>query len=86
MIAAQQDLEAMFQYGGKFDGRTVSYKSGTAVAFGCNYGNRQSVTGTFLVAQYSNLAQQCGVQGRGCVSFHNSKASYDVDSSAVGFC
>ena len=86
IVAAEQGLEAMFQYGGTFDDKTVSYKSGGAVAYGCNYGSGQTVSGSWLGAQFSKISQQCGTSGGGYVSYPDWKASYGIDSSAIGFC
>jgi hypothetical protein len=86
LIAAEQGLEAMYTNGGSFNGKSTSYKSGSAVAYGCNYGKGQTITGTWLSAQYNNIAQQCGSTGPGWVSYPDWKASYGVDSSATGFC
>jgi hypothetical protein len=86
VIAAEQGLGAMFQFGGSFSDKTVSYKHGGVVAYGCNYGNSQTITATWLAAQFAQIAQHCGATGGGWVSYPDWKASYGLDSSGVGFC
>ena len=84
--AAEQGLEALFPYGRSFYISSVSYKIGTAVAYGCNYGDGQTVTGDFLAAQFGNIAGQCGGSSGGYVSYPDWKASYGIDSAAAGYC
>lgn len=86
IVPAEQGLEAMFQYGGSFGGKSVSYKYGSAVAYGCNYGKGQTITGTWLAAQFGRIAQECGASGGGWTTYPDWKASYGLDSSAAGFC
>lgn len=86
VIAAEQGLEAMFQFGSSFDGNSVSYKWGGTVAYGCNYGKGQKITGSWLAAQYARIAQQCGDTSPGWISYPSWKASYGLDSSAKPFC
>ena len=86
IVSAEQGLEAMYQYGGTFNDQTTSYKYGSAVAYGCNYGGGQTISGSWLAAQFSRISQQCGTSGSGWVTYPDWKASYGIDSSAVGFC
>lgn len=85
-IAAQQGLEAQFQSGGSFDGPSVSFKSGSAVAYGCNYGNGQTVSGSWLAAQFAQISQTCGSSSGGWIAYPDWKASYGIDNSGVSFC
>ncbi|KAK3385812.1 hypothetical protein B0H63DRAFT_187805 [Podospora didyma] len=86
LIAAEQGLENMFANGGSFGGKSVSYKSPSAVAYGCNYGHGQTITGTWLAAQFGNIATACGSSSPGWVAYPDWKAAYGVDGSGVGFC
>jgi hypothetical protein len=86
LVASEQGLEQMYQYGGSFYGKSTSYKSGSAVSYGCNYGNGQTISGSWLAAQFGNIAQNCGSTGAGYVSYPSWKASYGVDGSGVSFC
>ncbi|KAI0138699.1 hypothetical protein F4776DRAFT_663068 [Hypoxylon sp. NC0597] len=83
---AEQGFENNFGNGNSFYGKTVSYKYGSAVAYGCNYGHGQTVTGTWLAAQFAAIAQSCGAQSAGWVSYPDWKASYGIDNAGVGFC
>lgn len=85
-IAAQQGLEAQFQNGEPFSGHSISYKYGNAVAYGCNYGSGQVVTGTWLAAQFAKIAQECGSTGPGWIAYPDWKASYGIDNSINSFC
>jgi hypothetical protein len=39
LIAAQQGLEGWFQNGSSYSSKQMSYKSASANAYSCNYGN-----------------------------------------------
>ena len=71
---------------GSFTDKTTSYKWGSAVAYGCNYGNGQTVTGSWLAAQFASIAQECGSSTAGWIAYPDWKASYGIDNSGVGFC
>ncbi|RYP05520.1 hypothetical protein DL765_009820 [Monosporascus sp. GIB2] len=86
LVAAEQGLERMYQDGGSFSGKSTSYKYGSAVAYGCNYGNGQTITGSWLAAQYAAIGQKCGSNSPGWVAYPDWKSSYGVDQSGVGFC
>ena len=86
MIAAEQGLDQFFQNGNSFSGKTTSYKWSSAVAYGCNYGKGQHITGNWLAAQWALIAQNCGTSSAGYISFPQWKAAYGIDSSGVGFC
>jgi hypothetical protein len=83
---AEQGMEAAFQYGGSFYQSPWTYKVGTAVAYGCNYGNGQEVAGPWLSAQFANIATTCGSAGPGYVSYPDWKAQYGIDSTSVSLC
>lgn len=86
LAAAQQGLKATFASGGSFTESSVSYKSGSAVAYGCNYGDGQTITGPWLGAQFALIEKECGPLGGGWIAFPDWKASYGFDNSGVGFC
>jgi hypothetical protein len=86
MIIAQQGLDQAFQNGDSFSGKSTSYKSDSAVAYGCNYGNGQTINGNWLAAQWALIAQNCGTSSPGYISFPQWKAAYGIDSSGVPFC
>lgn len=86
VLIAERALEGMFQNGGSFSDKSVSFKYGSVVAYGCNYGHGQNITGTWLAAQFGQIAAECGATDGGWVSYPEWKASYGLDSSRAGFC
>jgi hypothetical protein len=83
---AEQGLEGFFQSGNNFGNRSISYRSNSAVAYGCNYGNGQTINGNWLEAQFGLIAEDCGTSSPGYISFPQWKAAYGISSSGVGFC
>ncbi|KAI1142536.1 hypothetical protein F5Y05DRAFT_371431 [Hypoxylon sp. FL0543] len=86
MVYAERSLEDQFDSNGSFSGKSVSATYGSVVAYGCNYGNGQTITSSWLAAQYQLIAQNCGTTSPGWISYPDWKASYGIDSADSGFC
>lgn len=71
-----------FSWGGK----TITYTSGDAVAFGCDYGNgRQSSTDQFN-EDMQGVDQKCRVMGAGWWGHPNWKSTYGRTQRGTSFC
>lgn len=88
IVTAETGLEGFItQQNNQFSTSTLSYVSGGAVAYGCNYGqNGQKITATWLAAQFGNIALKCGASGAGYVTYPDWGAAYGLDKSSVSFC
>lgn len=86
MNLAQQGLIERFKDGGSFKDKDTLYKKGSAVAYGCNYGKGQTITGSWLAAQFAAIATHCGSLSPGWVTFPDWKASYGIDNSGNKVC
>jgi len=82
MSLAQQGLIDRFKDGKSFKETSTLYKQGTVVAYGCNYGNGQTISGSWLAAQFAAIAQKCGSLSPGYVAYPDWKATYGVGSTA----
>jgi hypothetical protein len=65
---------------------TITYKYGTAVAYGCNYGNGQECWGDQVNGFFTSLKSTCGNSEKGYYNLPKSKASYGVTDSGSGYC
>jgi hypothetical protein len=84
---AEQGIEGWFGSGlTETQPNAYSYKSGSAVAYVCNYGTSVTVTGPFLQAQYTSIGTTCGLTSPGWVFISNWAASYGVDQSGATLC
>jgi hypothetical protein len=70
---ADQTLANFFRDGNTFMGKDIAYYYGSAVAFGCNYGNGQTVAAEQWNNNVNAINQQCGVAGSGWYSYPSSK-------------
>ncbi|GJE86666.1 hypothetical protein PsYK624_027470 [Phanerochaete sordida] len=64
----------------------TSFVSGTAVAYGCDYGNGQHIGGTELTGYINDIAAACGAGKQGYFNIPSAKASYGVTTAGSGFC
>lgn len=64
----------------------TSFVSGTAVAYGCDYGNGQHIGGTELTGYMNDIAAACGAGKQGYFNIPSAKASYGVTTAGSGFC
>ncbi|CAF0820613.1 unnamed protein product [Didymodactylos carnosus] len=86
MDKAIEGLAQFFGTGNSFYARSVSSYYGSAVAFGCNYGNGQHMDAEFFRNEQNLINTKCG-SGRGGWNGHESwKSSYGRTSAAKSFC
>ena len=64
----------------------ISYSSGTAVAYGCDYAHGQSISGADMTSYLTMLTEACGQGKEGYFSLPDWKASYGITTSGDGFC
>ncbi|KAJ6473879.1 hypothetical protein C8R45DRAFT_1103548 [Mycena sanguinolenta] len=83
---ADQMLANFFGNGNTFKGKDIAYYYGSAVAFGCNYGNGQTDTASQWDSNVNDINQDCGVAGSGWYSYPSSKASFGRTLSSESFC
>lgn len=82
---AQNSLGNSFGSGITFH-KKISAVSGSAVAYGCDYGNGQFMTSTEYLGYMSAITTNCGSTVAGYYNLPSSKSSYGRTSSSVGFC
>ncbi|CAF3456589.1 unnamed protein product [Rotaria sp. Silwood1] len=86
MNKAISGLASFFGTGNAFYAKSVSSYYGSAVAFGCNYGNGQHMDANFFIQEQNLINNKCG-SGRGGWSSHESwKSSYGRTSASKSFC
>ena len=90
-FTAQDAVVATNELGYKFDSNSqfsssTSYVYGTAIAYGCDYGNGQRMTSTEFHGYISDIINQCGSGTEGYFNLPSSKSSYGLTNSGDGFC
>lgn len=65
---------------------SISYSSGTAVAYGCDYGHGQTMSGADTSDYLAMVENQCGNNKQGWFSLPDWKASYGMTVSGSSFC
>ncbi|KAI0319775.1 hypothetical protein OF83DRAFT_1169917 [Amylostereum chailletii] len=83
---AEHALANFFGGGTSFFGSSVSMYSGSAVAYGCNYGNGQTMSSQEFLGYVSVLDAKCGGQNAAYYNLPSSKSSYGRTASSQGFC
>lgn len=84
--AAQGGLANFFGGGNAFYAKSVSSYSGSAVAYGCNYGNGQTMDSNTFNEFMSDLDVNCGNTHAGYYNHPDWKASYGRTQSSQSFC
>lgn len=82
---AEKQLASAFA-GGSFFRGTISSVSGSAVAYGCDYGNGQTMSSEQFQEFMSALDGQCGAATAGWYSIPDWAASYGRTNAGVSFC
>lgn len=83
---AQNALRDLCGNGYFFGSRAIVQVRGSALAFGCNYGNGQTCHASDVSKFYSELDQKCGKAQAGWYSIEDWKASYGRDTNPSGYC
>lgn len=84
--AAQGGLAGFFGNGNAFYAKSVSNYNGGAVAFGCNYGNGQTMDANTFNGFMSSLDTACGNTHAAYYNHPDWKASYGRTQSSSSFC
>jgi|SRR5579862_8871765 len=84
-LGAEGGLAVFFGTGQSFVG-TQTYKSGNAVAFGCDYGNGQEYTACQLTSDVQAIDALCGQGGAGWSSHESWKSTYGRTLLSESFC
>lgn len=83
--AAAEGLAASFNSQPQFY-HAISYTSGTATAYGCDYGNGQRMSGVEYMGYFNDVGFDCGSTKEGWYALPDAKASYGVTTAGNGFC
>lgn len=83
--AAISGLATMFGTQPNFSG-SISYSSGTATAFGCDYGHGQTMNGQEFTGFLNGVQSECGNTKTGYFDLPGIKASYGVTTNGLFFC
>jgi hypothetical protein len=83
---AENGLVAFCGQGHQWSGKSISQVYGTAVVFGCNYGNNQRCDGDTVRSYFNNIDRDCGYAAAGFWSQENDKVSYGRVSTGGGYC
>lgn len=83
--AAISGLATMFGTQPNFSG-SISYSSGTATAFGCDYGNGQTMNGEEFTGFLNGVQSECGDKKTGFFDLPGIKASYGITTNGLAFC
>jgi hypothetical protein len=65
---------------------SIMYKSGSAVAYGCNYGKGQECGGDHVNNFFTSLKSTCGNDQRSYYNVPKWKATYGVTNSGTSYC
>lgn len=66
--------------------KAISYQSGNAVAYGCNYGNGQKCYGNQIQPFFNQLTSDCGGNQAAWYSYPDWKVSYGVTGVGNSYC
>ncbi|KIP04578.1 hypothetical protein PHLGIDRAFT_129398 [Phlebiopsis gigantea 11061_1 CR5-6] len=83
--AAAQGLANSFNSQPQFY-HAISYSSGSATAYGCDYGNGQRMSSVEYMGYFNDVSFDCGSTKEGWYSLPDAKASYGVTTAGNGFC
>lgn len=86
IVAAVNGLNNFFGGGNAFYGKSVSNYHGGAVAYGCNYGNGQSMDAGRFNDMMNSLDTSCGNTHAGYFDHPGWKSSYGRAQSSSSFC
>ena len=65
---------------------SISFTYGSATAYGCDYGNGQTISGGQFTDYLDMVQSECGDDEAGYYDVPSSKASFGITASGVGFC
>ncbi|KAI9858415.1 MAG: hypothetical protein M1813_007519 [Trichoglossum hirsutum] len=83
---ATDGLAEWFGCGQQFKGKNgASYKWGSVVAYGCDYGNGQSYTSIQFLSDIAAVKAKCG-SNAGYFAHSSWKSSYGLTQTSQGFC
>jgi hypothetical protein len=85
-INAEQALANFFGNGNSFYAKSVSFYSGSAAAFGCNYGHGQTCTAQQYLGDMQAVDDSCGASVAGWKSYPSSKSTYGRTLASESFC
>ena len=83
--AAQTQLGNIFGGGFQFF-KTISIKSGSAVAYGCDYGNGQTLSNSDFSGYMGSVSTRCGATSAGFFNLPQFKAAYGRTNAGISFC
>ncbi|KAI9868527.1 MAG: hypothetical protein M1813_005971 [Trichoglossum hirsutum] len=84
--AAANGLAAWFGCGRSFQGKNqAAYKSGSVVAFGCDYGNGQTYTSDQFLNDIAAVKAKCG-SSAGWDAHDSWKSSYGFTQTSQSYC
>lgn len=86
IVSAVNGLSGFFGGGNAFYGLSVSSYSGGAVAYGCNYGDGQTMDANTFIGFENDLDSTCGNTHAGYYNHPDWKASYGRTQSSQSFC
>lgn len=65
---------------------SISYTSGTATAYGCDYSSGQTISGPAMSDYLDLVKLRCGDSKEGYYGFGPDNAAYGITTSGSGFC
>ncbi|KAF2117356.1 hypothetical protein BDV96DRAFT_571950 [Lophiotrema nucula] len=84
--AQQQLLDLCGGAGFTWSGKSIVKASGSAIAYGCDYGGSQTCHSGDLSGFFGALDSSCGVDGAGYYAKHEWKVGYGRDVNGAGIC
>ncbi|KAF2824446.1 hypothetical protein CC86DRAFT_384076 [Ophiobolus disseminans] len=86
LAGAQRAFAEMCGNGYWFNSRAIAQVWGSAIAYGCNYGNGQTCHSADVWSFYGGIDNGCGYASAGWWSMEEWKASYGREVNPAGYC
>ena len=83
--SADNQLASIFGGGLQFF-HIISAKSGSAVAYGCDYGHGQVMSSDEFLGYMLDVSTECGASSAGFYNIPNSKSAYGRTNVGISFC